>query len=31
MFAEQGITLKTLWYLPNTSEPFFKSDVHFIK
>ncbi|MFJ7728697.1 CD3072 family TudS-related putative desulfidase [Neobacillus sp. NPDC097160] len=31
MFAEKGITLKTLWYLPNTSEPVFKSDVHYIK
>jgi predicted secreted protein len=31
MFAEKGITLETLWYLPNTSEPEFKSDVHYIK
>lgn len=31
LFAEKGITLKTLWYLPNTSEPVFKSAVHFIK
>ncbi|WP_042454405.1 CD3072 family TudS-related putative desulfidase [Neobacillus dielmonensis] len=31
MFAEKGITLETLWYLPNTSEPVFKSDEHFVK
>lgn len=31
MFAEKGITLKTLWYLPNTSEPEFKGHLHFIK
>ncbi|MBO0960496.1 hypothetical protein J1P26_12400 [Neobacillus sp. MM2021_6] len=31
MFGEKGITLKTLWYLPNTSEPEFKGNLHFIK
>jgi predicted secreted protein len=30
LFEENGITLKTLWYLPNQSEPIFKSDQHFI-
>ncbi|MCH6268583.1 CD3072 family TudS-related putative desulfidase [Neobacillus citreus] len=28
MFAEKGIKLKTLWYLPNTSEPVFDSNKH---
>jgi len=31
LFNDSGITLKTLWYLPNTSEPVFKSDEHYIK
>lgn len=31
MFAEKGIKLKTLWYLPNTSEPVFDSDKHFVE
>lgn len=31
MLAEKDIPLKTLWYLPNTSEPEFKGDEHFIK
>lgn len=31
MLAEKDITLKTLWYLPNTSEPLFKGEEHFIK
>lgn len=31
MFAEKGISLRTLWYLPNTSEPVFKGETHFIK
>ncbi|WP_040205717.1 CD3072 family TudS-related putative desulfidase [Neobacillus jeddahensis] len=31
LFAENGIHLQTLWYLPNTNDPQFKSDVHFIK
>jgi predicted secreted protein len=31
MFAEKGINLKTLWYLPNTSEPVFNGDKHFVK
>ena len=31
MFAEKGIKLKTHWYLPNTSEPVFDSDKHFVK
>jgi predicted secreted protein len=31
IFVERGITLNTLWYLPNTSEPEFKSDLHSIK
>jgi predicted secreted protein len=31
MFAAKGITLHTLWHLPNTSEPEFKSDVHYIQ
>jgi predicted secreted protein len=28
LFAENGITLKTLWYLPNSSNPTFKSEIH---
>lgn len=31
MLAEKDIMLKTLWYLPNTSEPLFKGEEHFIK
>jgi predicted secreted protein len=31
LFAEQGIILKTLWYLPNTSEPEFKENEHYIR
>ncbi len=31
IFAEKGVTLQTLWYLPNNNEPEFKSDKHFIK
>jgi len=31
LFTEKGIPIRTLWYLPNTSEPDFKSDKHFIK
>ncbi|WP_462412624.1 CD3072 family TudS-related putative desulfidase [Neobacillus sp. Marseille-QA0830] len=31
MFAENGIPLKTLWYLPNTAEPVFNSEEHYIK
>ena len=31
LFTEKGINLKTLWYLPNTSEPKFNSDEHYIK
>jgi predicted secreted protein len=31
MFTDNGITLKTLWYLPNTSEPEFKSEEHYIQ
>ncbi|WP_423799974.1 CD3072 family TudS-related putative desulfidase [Neobacillus sp. SAB-20_R2A] len=31
MFAEKGIKLKTHWYLPNTSEPVFDSDKHFVE
>ncbi len=30
LFTENGIDLETLWYLPNSSDPIFKSDVHFI-
>jgi predicted secreted protein len=30
MFTKKGIPLNTLWHLPNTSEPVFKSDLHFI-
>lgn len=28
LFAENNITLKTLWYLPNDSNPTFKSELH---
>lgn len=28
MFSEKEMELKTLWYLPNTSEPVFKADIH---
>lgn len=31
MFSEEGIKLKTLWYLPNTSEPVFDSEKHFVE
>ncbi|MBU8919053.1 CD3072 family TudS-related putative desulfidase [Neobacillus sp. 114] len=31
MFSEKGIKLKTLWYLPNTSEPVFDSEKHFVE
>ncbi|MEH7093499.1 CD3072 family TudS-related putative desulfidase [Neobacillus vireti] len=31
MFTENGIPLKTLWYLPNTSEPKFVSEEHNIQ
>jgi predicted secreted protein len=31
MFAEKGIELKKLWYLPDTSSPTFKSGEHFVK
>ncbi|MBS4212818.1 CD3072 family TudS-related putative desulfidase [Neobacillus rhizophilus] len=31
MFAEKGIKLKKLWYLPNTSEPVFDSEKHFVE
>lgn len=31
MFVENGIPLKTLWYLPNSKDPEFKSDIHYIK
>ncbi|MFC4801277.1 CD3072 family TudS-related putative desulfidase [Neobacillus sp. GCM10023253] len=31
MFAEKGIKLKTLWYLPNTSEPIFDSNKHVVE
>lgn len=31
MFAEKGISLKRIWYLPNTSEPAFDSQKHFVK
>ncbi len=31
MFTEKGIRLETLWYLPNTSEPVFKSNKHYLK
>ena len=31
MFAEKEIPLNTRWYLPNTSEPEFKSDRHYIR
>ncbi|PLR94469.1 CD3072 family TudS-related putative desulfidase [Bacillus sp. T33-2] len=30
MFAEKGIPLSTLWYLPNSSEPVFNGDEHFV-
>ncbi|MHC0038830.1 CD3072 family TudS-related putative desulfidase [Pseudoneobacillus sp. C159] len=28
MFLEKNIGLKTLWFLPNTSEPVFNADLH---
>ena len=28
MFSEKDFELKTLWYLPNTSEPVFKAELH---
>jgi predicted secreted protein len=28
MFLEKEIELRNLWYLPNTSEPIFKADLH---
>jgi predicted secreted protein len=28
LFAENGIALKTLWYLPNTGDPIFNGDLH---
>jgi len=31
LFSTKGIILKTLWHLPNTSEPVFNSDVHYVK
>jgi predicted secreted protein len=31
MFGENEIQLKTLWYLPNTADPAFNSDEHFVK
>lgn len=31
MLAEKGIELKTLWYLPNTSDPVFDSKKHFVQ
>jgi predicted secreted protein len=31
MFAEKGIALKKLWYLPNNSEPVFDGEKHFVK
>jgi predicted secreted protein len=30
MFLKKDIELKTLWYLPNTSEPVFKADSHYL-
>jgi predicted secreted protein len=30
MFKEKGIPLNKMWYLPNTSEPLFKSEKHYI-
>jgi predicted secreted protein len=31
MFEENAIPLDTLWYLPNSQEPIFQSDIHFAK
>ncbi|OIK12437.1 hypothetical protein BIV60_16185 [Bacillus sp. MUM 116] len=31
LFAENEINIKTLWYLPNDSNPIFKSNLHYIK
>ncbi|HEY2420838.1 MAG TPA: hypothetical protein VGI04_05470 [Neobacillus sp.] len=31
MLTNKGISLNTLWHLPDTSEPIFNSEVHFIK
>jgi len=31
LFSTKGIILKTLWHLPNTSEPVFNSEVHYVK
>jgi predicted secreted protein len=31
MLTEKGITVETLWYLPNTSELVFQSEKHFVK
>jgi predicted secreted protein len=29
MFKENEINLETLWYLPNSSDPIFRSDLHY--
>lgn len=31
LFAENEINLNTFWYLPNNSNPVFKSNIHYIK
>jgi predicted secreted protein len=31
LFTENEINLKTLWYLPNSSNPTFRSDLHYLK
>ncbi|MEH7225902.1 CD3072 family TudS-related putative desulfidase [Bacillus sp. JJ1566] len=31
LFEENKINLKTLWYLPNNSNPIFNSNLHYIK
>ncbi len=31
LFAENEINLKTLWYLPNNSNPIFNGNLHYIK
>jgi predicted secreted protein len=31
LLAENEINLKTLWYLPNSSNPIFRSDLHYLK